>query len=96
MKTDLILNRLLSFTSLALAWITVNTSKFYIYGLDAYDRVWKLKNPGPSDYIQEWWKLSIDKFTIGFLLVAVLLDYFLWPYLFREESKEVMQICSAD
>lgn len=93
MRIDLNLNRLLSFTSLVIGWIGACSIKFYLYNVEGFGRHWT--GPGNvtfSEQASAYFNLAITWNGVLALFAAIALDWFLWPYFFRDEVHEVNQI----
>jgi hypothetical protein len=90
MVNDLHLSRLFSFTSLAVAWIFARMAKFTIYGISGFGYQWN-SDPG---------FLERTRFLLGtvigmsavLVVLAMIVDAFLWPFLFRDAVNEIQAI----
>ena len=91
MNTNLILCRLLSFTSLAIGWLAARILKFYLYNIEGFGMVWNVK-PVPFSSEFSFFIHTVLGQHILILGVALILDKLVWPIFFRDEVAELKAI----
>ena len=95
MNIDLILCRLLSFTSLAGGWLAARILKFYLYDVEGFHEIWIVK-PVPLWSEVTFFFGTVIGSHVLILVAALVLDSFLWPVLFRDEAKELIEIQNSN
>ena len=96
MKTDLFLNQILSFKSLAIGCIVAIILKFYLYSVVGFGEVWSTKDPSLWEQLRALLGYLWDDYSLPILAAAFILDYFLWPYFFRKEVQEIDEILAEE